>query len=219
MNTENNGIIITDELSSFLNTSPIVKEFLKKKSTELIAQRAEKIDDKKNLNTELFKVAEARAKLDFDTLTALARLEASKGKIITDASSKSKPLAEKKFELENAVKNHDRFLRCNYDPAIDQALEYFHAKLDSLRLKIPYRDVTIGDKKLSGRQEYIMNSNRAAIQAAVDYVRNAIADLENLKTEQADCEESINQLKRELPNTEFLDETIAWSDAKPREVL
>jgi hypothetical protein len=219
MNTENNGITITEELSSFLNTSPIIKDFLKKKSTELIAQRAEKIEDKKILNSELLKVAKERAKLDVDTLTALANLEASKRKIITDASSKVKPLAEKIKTLENAVKTHDSFLRCNYDPAIDQALEFFREKLDSLLLKIPYRSVGIGDTKLSGLQEYLIQTNRAAILQAIDYARTAIQELGAMKTEQAACDERINQLKAEIPNTELLNETISWTDAKPRDVL
>lgn len=224
MNTEQSQSKMQDDFTAFIQESELAQTFLAKKRSELAAARREKIDVKNLLQPELDKTAATITELHEKHLDALIRLESEKQKIYAETYASLTLLKERRQMLEREISEQDGFLLTHYEPAIDEAIDYFRKKEDVLRKpENHYRDVAQGQKNANDICQITVRSNNEAILAACSYCREAVKKLEELKFTKADFDSSIvDQLKQNLPNYKILTESngrVKLKDNTARDIL
>ncbi len=201
-----------DGFIEFLKQSDLAQQFRDKQRRELVSARAEKIEAMGVLESESLKVATQINGLKKDLADNLASLRNQMLKAEDEALKRLSPLRERQNSLEQQITEHNAFLRANCDPAITEALEFFHQKISELRILQPYRDSNTGGKKLSGRKEIISRSNSPAIARAIEYCRDAITRLAEIKTTMTDLDPSwLEHLKADVPNHLTMTEKTSWT--------
>ena len=209
MNTVQSQSRLQDDFTAFIQESELAQAFLAKKREELTAARAERIDAKKILQPELDLIAATLTELNEKHMAALERLECEKQKIYDETYASAKLLRDRRQTLEREISERDSFLLTHYEPAIDEAINYFRNKQDELRgSRNQYRDVSQGQKNLNDVVKVTIRSNVEAIRAACSYCQDAVKELETMKISQAAFDSTIvEKLKEGIPDHRLLTET------------
>jgi len=205
---------LNDEFADFLAKSELAQEFRNKQRKDLEIKRAAAIDAKIPCEKELEAVRAKMTDLKISYTKSLKRLDEEREKLDQEAQGTFLPLSSRSRELEREILRHDSFLLTNYEKEISDAITFFtENQSEAMTTPIIYSK-TIGEKKLSGRAEYFIRSNRNAISNRVEYCRAAIKELEDMKLSCAQCDtRRIAQLKEGLPNIRETTERAEWVDS------
>lgn len=205
---------LNDEFADFLEKSELAQEFRNKQRKDLETKRAAAIDAKIPCEKELEAVRAKMTDLKVSYTESMKRLDEERKKLDQEAPDAFLPLSSRSHELEREISGHDSFLLTNYEKDIADAVKFFTEKQrEAMSTPIIYAK-SIGEKKLSGRTEFFVRSNRDAILNRVEYCRAAIAELESMKINFARCDtQRIEQLKENLPDIRETNERTGWVDS------
>lgn len=205
---------LNDEFADFLEKSELAQEFRNKQRKDLETKRAAAIDARTLCENELEAVRAKMTELKISYTESLRRLEEEKEKLDQEAQGAFLPLSSRSHELEREIAANDFFLLTHCEKEITDAIKFFTQKQsEAMATPISYSKA-IGEKKLSGRAEYFIRSNRDAILNRVEYCRAAIKELETMKQNFARCDtQRIERLKNALPDPRETAEHVAWADS------
>ncbi|MDD3954230.1 MAG: hypothetical protein PHY82_09985 [Lentisphaeria bacterium] len=205
---------LNDEFADFLEKSELAQEFRNKQRKDLETKRAAAIDARTLCENELEAVRTKMTDLKVSYTESAKRLDEERKKLDQEAQGAFLPLSSRRRELEREISGHDSFLLTNYEKDIAAAVKFFTEKQrEAMTTPIIYAKA-IGEKKLSGRAEYFIRSNRDGILNRVEYCRAAIQEIEAMKLSCAQCDtRRILQLKEGLPDIRETNERTGWVDS------
>lgn len=205
---------LNDEFADFLEKSELAQEFRNKQRKDLETKRAAAIDARTLCENELEAVRAKMTDLKVSYTESAKRLDEERKILDQEAQGAFLPLSSRRHELEREISGHDSFLLTNYEKDIAAAVKFFTEKQrEAMTTPIIYAKA-IGEKKLSGRAEYFIRSNRDGILNRVEYCRAAIQEIEAMKLSCAQCDtRRISQLKEGLPDMRETNERAGWVDS------
>ena len=206
--------ILNDEFADFLAKSELAQEFRNKQRKDLETKRAAAIDARTLCENELEAVRAKMTDLKVSYTESAKRLDEERKKLDQEAQDAFLPLSSRRHELEREISRHDSFLLTNYEKDIAAAVKFFTEKQrEAMTTPIIYAKA-IGEKKLSGRAEYFIRSNRDGILNRVEYCRAAIQEIEAMKLSCAQYDtRRISQLKEGLPDIRETNKRAGWVDS------
>lgn len=200
------------KLADALDRHPATIQQREKEAAETLAKRRQAAAKIEDLQLDFAACGVIQREID-DLVLNLAELDAKREKMKTVINEKVYFLAKEKSGLEGAMRHEQEILFNSYDPAINDAIDYFRRKLDWLRT--PGR-VTVA-KAGSETNIYSMEktskieSNYKAVLDAMHFCQNAINTLEKMKlTPEFDLLE-VEALKKNIPKIDVFNE---FSDKK-----
>jgi hypothetical protein len=108
---------------------------------------------------------------------------------------------------ERKMNEHKELLYTTYDPAIDEAITFFHEKLDALRsMKESYQTFVKGYNIFKMKKEVGAYTNEQAILRSIRYCQEAIEALEGSKIIPELDPDIIEELKSNIPDPHELEE-------------
>jgi hypothetical protein len=172
-----------EKLAAEIERNPMTKKFRADEAAETLIKRKAAVQAIETLRKEqeenLPKLQNDLKEKEEKYLTAKAMLDKASDEIRT---ARAATFGEN-TSFNSAIEIHERVLFDTYDPAIDEAIEFFRDKLDYLRK--PGRITKVGRKSennlISWTKKTNTETNVQAIHDAINYCRDAIKELEKMK--------------------------------------
>ncbi len=196
-------------IPEWLRNHPLTRQILAEKAAETIGRRtgiAAKISE---LRTEL-KVASGPDQALIDMQAEIDRLEHKRAAVWKKFTAAYATRRGKIQGLQAQIAAAEADLLADYDPQIDEAIEFFRGHLDKLRMPSTIRSVEhkrTPKSPLNNKQEIYRSSNVPSVLEAVTYCRDALAELEAMKLLPAVDAGRIETLMESVPDHSVYEET------------
>lgn len=200
-----------EKLNELLKTAadhPMMKVILSDKAAEVFGKRMLAAAKLRAIEEEAEGVV-PKLRAEVEALVAeLAEYDRGRTAIADRLQAARAELSKTNIHLDLARGRATCDLLANYDPRIDEAITFFRDRIDKLRAK-PVNEQTRRWKRnlITETKEKIIFSNAAAITAALNYCRNAVAELESMKLVPDLDDDRIEALKKGVPNADRLTES------------
>jgi len=197
-----------EKLTTELEKSPLLKKLRADEAAETSKKRkaaADRIEDLR-LDLEATRIIQK----DIDELNLkLAALDAEREKIKAAIAGKQYFMMSEKNGIEGEIRHEQEILYGCFDPAIDEAVQYFRDKLDELRKPGKISVNRLGSERnlYTERVTLQAESNVDAINTALRYCMDAIKTLEEMKLCPAIDLPGIEALKAGIPKSDIYKES------------
>lgn len=202
------------ELLKKADGHPMMKAILAEEAAAILAKRTEAAGKIEALRKEqadnLPKLEEGVKDKEAAYLKAKAALDAASDEF----QSARMALFNENTRFDGEVRQEEAVLIESADPAIDEGIEFFRAKLDDLRKpgRISSRGMNVERNIYADTKTLTTETNADAVQGTIIYCQTAIRALEALKLSAGFHIEGIQKLKDALPSIEVYREV---SGTKP----
>ena len=194
------------ELLTELENSPVVEKLRAEKAKQTLTERRAAAARVKAADDELGKVLPSLQQA-LDAATAALKAHDDKRKaLLENVRQAQAAVYASKLQHDNERRRAEGELLESYDPAIDEAREFFQQLHDRLRHKSRNVQVRDGERYVNEKKEQFFFTNAPAINAAIVYCRDAMREVEAMKLLPAFDAGRIEALKKGLPNTDELTE-------------
>jgi len=196
-----------EKLTTELEKSPLLKKLREDEAAETLKKRKAAADRIEDLRLDLEATGVIQKEID-DLVLKLAEFDADREKMKTAINEKVYFLAREKNGIGGEIRHEQEILYGCFDPAIDEAVQYFRDKLDELRKpgKI-FRNSLGAERNIYTLTKKIREeTNEAAILAAMRYCQDAISKLEEMKLVPALDTKKIESLKTGIPRIDVYTE-------------
>lgn len=205
MRTSDTELKMQDILNE-LEKNPVVEKLRAEKAKQTLTTRRAAAARMKAADDELNKTLPGlQAALDAAD-AALKKHDEARKALLEDVRTARAAVYAAKLKQETERRGAESVLLETYDPAIDAAWEHFYTLHERVRHKGPNVQVRDGERYVNEKKEQFFFTNAPAINAAIEYCRDAMREIERMKLEPAFDAGRIEALKRGLPNTDELTE-------------
>jgi len=202
---------MNQEFTDFIKNSELAQAFRDKQRADLAAKRQEALDACPPLEKELAALSTKITGIKSAHVNAMTALDEQKKALERETCGQLCPLLSRAGEIERALSGHNAFLRSNLEKEISETASFFKEKLQETLATNPSSTSIVGDRRLSGRAEIIIHTNRPAIMNRADYCRAALRELESMALSAAKCDLArIEALIAGLPDIRETTEIIGW---------
>jgi hypothetical protein len=195
------------ELLTELENSPVVEKLRAERAKKIMTERKAAVTRVKAADDELGKVLPSLQQA-LDAATAALKAHDDKRKaLVENVQQTQAAVYSVKLKHESERRQAESVLLETYDPAIDEAREFFQNLHEQIRHKKPNVQIRDGEPYIDEWKEQFHYTNAPARNAAVEYCRNAMKAIEAIKLEPVFSPEAIEKLKREMPGIDELTES------------
>jgi hypothetical protein len=195
-----------EELRKTIEEHPLTAQIRADQAAETLKKRQAAAAEIEILEKDTGTLEKLQAEID-RLAARLPDLEREKNEVQKAINSKKWEFSQTKFDREREISRLKEVLYSCYDPAIDQTIDFFRERFEALRRKkISSQTIREGTDIFTLTKKLKSFSNYAAVNGALTYLRVAIEILEKMKLEPAFAPAKIEILKKEIPDTETLQE-------------
>jgi hypothetical protein len=194
------------ELIAELEGSPVVEKLRAEKAKQVLTTRRAAAARMKAADDELKKSLPALQTTLDAAQAQLTKHDEARKVLLENVRQAQAAVYSVKLKHESERRQAESVLLETYEPAIDEAREYFQTLHEQIRHKKPNVQIRDGERYVNEKKEQFFFTNAPAINAAIEYCRDAMREIGSMKLEPAFDAGRIEALKRGLPNTDELTE-------------
>jgi hypothetical protein len=190
-----------EKLLETIENHPLAKKIRAEEAAETLAKRTAAADRIEALRREAESHGAIQAEID-GMVERLASMDRERSEFLGAINGKRQFLMQERGGIEAGIRHEEQIFYGCYDPAIDEGIEFFRAKLDYLRS--PGR---ISSNSLKGERNLFEDtvtvtaeSNEGAVLAALAYCQAAIRELERMKLSPSLDVQIIEEMKKGIPD-------------------
>jgi hypothetical protein len=202
----------TEKLAELLKKAdghPIIKKMLEEEAERVLYERLLVAGKLRTAIEEAERVITEHQKKVDALVAELAEYDKGRIVILDKLSAAKVELAKARQSLEWERSHAKADLLSNYDPRIDEEIEFFRNRWESLLVKNINEQKRTGERNLvTEKQEVFVYSNVAAIRNVMAYCRAAIVELEKMKLTPALDAKRIEELRKNIPDENEMTENI-----------
>ncbi len=196
------------ELPEWFKNHPVTQQIISEEEEKTRkARAAARADFDRAVREEAIVVPQLEATLT-DCSTELGFLEERKAEIIERFGKEAVRLRGECSQIKRNMQRAAGILLTTYNPAIDEAIDFFRGEMDRLRrTETSKTSRYLGPENAANyKREIAISTNQPAILEALDYCRKAIEELEKMKLF-AECDHKrIEAIKDGLPSSDRITE-------------
>jgi len=193
-----------------LEGNPVFKQLEQEEKEKIQAQRKKAAQEIEQVKEESLKVLD---KIQADREAAAAELKEAEQVFLAKKEVVAKldhELYSERHRSSREVDQRKTVLLNTYDPAIDQAIDYFRGKFEEIRHRhIDWQTRKDGVDVLNMRKKFVSYSNKNSLLLALEYCKQAIAKLEDLKLGPDFDPAWIEIVKKGIPDPSQLEEFLS----------
>lgn len=196
-------------LPDWFTKHPLTQAIMNERAAEVLKTRQAAAEQIEAIKTEQAEVI-PKLHADLDAKEAkFLKAKASFEEAARSFQAAKAALSAENSNYSNSISRQEQVLTESADPAIDDAIQFFRAKLDWLRSpgRIVHNAIGSETDIITEKTTTRSESNIHAIHDALDFCRAAIRALELMKLEPAFFSEKIEAMKKAIPDINVFTES------------